>query len=133
MTETKFYPEILRHKLSIKNKVIRCFLGELFGTFLLIFIGECIIAQFILSHEKLNTWIQINIGWGLDVTFAAQCVTKVSGGHLNPAVSVMLFSFGEIDLFTLGYYVVAQNIGAFLGGAATYGLYIGASFRFILL
>lgn len=39
---------------------------------------------------------------------------KISGGHLNPAVSVMMFAKGTIDAVTLATYVIAQVIGGLL-------------------
>jgi len=36
---------------------------------------------------------------------------KVSGGHMNPAVSTMMFAKGNIDLQTYILYVIAQILG----------------------
>uniref|UniRef100_A0A914QNJ7 Uncharacterized protein n=1 Tax=Panagrolaimus davidi TaxID=227884 RepID=A0A914QNJ7_9BILA len=60
----------------------------------------------------MNTWIQINVGWGFAVTFSALTVSKVSGGHLNPAVTIIDYN-----------YYSSQIIGAFLGAAGVYVLY----------
>lgn len=43
------------------------------------FIGIGIVMQFILSGEKLNTWIQINVGWGLAIAFTVYSCSKTSG------------------------------------------------------
>lgn len=52
----------------------------------------------------MNTWIQINVGWGFAVTFSALAVSKVSGGHLNPAVTMLFFTFKIIDFKTMLIY-----------------------------
>ncbi|KAK6012808.1 aquaporin-9 domain protein, partial [Ostertagia ostertagi] len=62
------------------------------------FIGLSIVMQFILSGEKLNTWIQINIGWGLAIAFCVYACSKTSGGHFNPAVSFAMFTLGRLSL-----------------------------------
>ena len=50
-----------------------------YSTFFFQFIGIGIVAQFILSHEKLNTWIQVNIGWGFALALCVMLSAKTSG------------------------------------------------------
>ena len=114
--------ESLRAKLHAKNPLLRGAIGEFFGTFLLVFIGECIVAQFHLLNHR-NSWIQINVGWGFAVAFSIFTVAKVSGGHINPAVTAMLWSFGLVPHVQAVVYVVAQLLGGFVGAAATYLFY----------
>ncbi|VDN05280.1 unnamed protein product [Thelazia callipaeda] len=120
MAPTQFRPETLLRKYRIKHRLTRNLLSECFGTFLLLFIGTSIIAQLILSREKLNTWIQINIGWGLAITFSVYAVHKLSGGHLNPAISLVMWTFGHLKFFEFILYSIVQVIGAFIGAWATY-------------
>ncbi|VDK49136.1 unnamed protein product [Anisakis simplex] len=121
-----FTPDALRKKFRIRNKLVRNCLAEFFGTFLLLYIGLSIIAQLILSKEKLNVWININIGWGFDITFSVLVVQSLSGGQLNPAISLLMFTLGELELFHFFAYCAAQMVGAFLGAVATYITYIDA-------
>ncbi|VDM62948.1 unnamed protein product [Angiostrongylus costaricensis] len=79
--------------------------------------------QFILSGEKLNTWIQINIGWGLAITFCVYSCSKTSGGHFNPAVSFAMFTLGRLSAKDLVIYCVVQTIGAFIGAIGAFGIY----------
>ncbi|VDM52446.1 unnamed protein product [Angiostrongylus costaricensis] len=74
--------------------------------------------QFILSDEKLNTWIQINVGWAFAITL---CV--YSCGHFNPAVSLTMVTLGKLSVPHFLTYCVAQTFGAFLGAAAALGIY----------
>ncbi len=55
---------------------------------------------------------------GAALALAVFAVGSMSGGHLNPAVSVMLFSRGAIDMPRLAAYVAAQVAG---GLAASLG------------
>ncbi|KAK6034425.1 hypothetical protein COOONC_28071 [Cooperia oncophora] len=60
--------------------------------------GGCSInAQFVLSQRRTDEWIAVAIGWGLILLFAVQMSYRISGGHLNPAVSFFLFSQGKIN------------------------------------
>ncbi|CEF61093.1 Major intrinsic protein family and Aquaporin-like domain-containing protein [Strongyloides ratti] len=117
----------IRSKLNIKNDNFKKFLSELFGTFLLVFIGTSVCAQFILSNpgnvEHLqikHTWIQITIGWGLALAFSVYATYRISGGHLNPAVSFAMLTLGKINPIIFIVYCIAQFIGAFIGAACTY-------------
>jgi len=119
-----------RHKVFIKNKLARGALGEFFGTFLLVFIGDCVVAQTVLSrtvnNKDLNSWLNINVGWGFAIVFCILIVGRSSGGHINPAVTVMLWSFGAVDAVTTAVYCVAQTVGAFFGAAAVFLYYFNA-------
>uniref|UniRef100_A0A915DWZ8 Aquaporin n=1 Tax=Ditylenchus dipsaci TaxID=166011 RepID=A0A915DWZ8_9BILA len=119
-----------RHKLLIPNKLARGALGEFFGTFLLVFIGDCIVAQTVLSGKvtahATNAWININVGWGFAIVFCILVVGRSSGGHINPAVTVLLYTFGAVNALTTVVYCIAQTVGAFFGAAAVYLYYYDA-------
>jgi aquaporin Z len=51
---------------------------------------------------------------GIALAAAIFLTAKVSGGHLNPAVSTMLFAKGQIDMVTFISYVIAQVLGGLL-------------------
>ncbi|VIO93964.1 Major intrinsic protein [Brugia malayi] len=116
-------PEMIRSVIQIKSKLLRNALAEAVGTFILLFIGTSIIAQLHLPHGTINTWVQINVGWGFAITISVTSVSHISGGHLNPAISVLFFSMGMLDIISLPIYIIAQHIGAFFGAAATYVIY----------
>lgn len=52
------------------------------------------------------------------------------GGHINPAITLMFFTFGTINLVTTIVYFIAQTFGAFLGALCVYFFYIGILFNF---
>ncbi|EYC07945.1 hypothetical protein Y032_0068g217 [Ancylostoma ceylanicum] len=123
MTEVIYPEERLRQKIHIRDPTLRNALSEFIGTALLLFIGIGIVMQFILSGEKLNTWIQINIGWGLAIAFCVYACSKTSGGHLNPAVSIALLTMGRLPVKDFIIYCFAQTFGAFIGTVGAYGIY----------
>lgn len=93
------------------------YLGEFFGTALLILLGNGVVANLVLRDSKAYNagWLAISVGWGLAVMLSVYAVGNFSGAHLNPAVSVALavagsFSWGEVPL-----YILSQVGGAFTG------------------
>jgi glycerol uptake facilitator protein len=61
----------------------------------------------------------VNFGWGLAV-FAGVLVAQKSGAHLNPAVTLGIAAQSiaqgkAVDWATVGIYIIAQLIGAFIG------------------
>ncbi|GMR37589.1 hypothetical protein PMAYCL1PPCAC_07784, partial [Pristionchus mayeri] len=113
----------LRAKLHISNPLYVNLLSEFYGTALLLLIGLGIVMQFILTNEKLNTWININVGWGFAITFCVYTASKTSGGHFNPAISLVMVTFGRLSGLHFVLYCIAQTLGAFVGAAIAYGLY----------
>ena len=67
-------------------------LAELFGTAILIVLGDGVVANVVLHRTKGHNsgWIVITAGWALAVTIAVYCVNAISGAHLNPAVTIAL-------------------------------------------
>ena len=49
----------------------------------------------------------------------------LSGGHINPAVSLTMAILGRLTWFKLLVYMLAQYLGAFVASACVYGVYYG--------
>jgi glycerol uptake facilitator protein len=98
-------------------------IGEVFGTFILILLGDGVVANVGLAPRlaaPAYNWNTITIGWAFAVIIAVYVTGGVSGAHLNPAVTLALavkrdFPMGKVIPFWL-----AQLIGAFLGAAGVY-------------
>lgn len=101
------------------------FIGELIGTFLLILLGDGVVANVVLRRSKGSDagWIVITAGWAFAVYVAAATVAPLSGAHLNPAVTVGLYSAGKLDAGLIPAYLAGQAIGAFLGAVAVFLTY----------
>lgn len=102
------------------------FIAELFGTALLILLGDGVVAGVVLRGTKNENsgWLVITIGWALAVTCAVYAVGKISGAHLNPAVTIALAATGQFEWANVGTYVAAQMLGAMLGAALVYLHYL---------
>jgi glycerol uptake facilitator protein len=96
---------------------VSAFLGEVIGTMILIILGDGVVAGVVLNRSKAQNsgWIVITMGWGLAVAVAAYAVGKISGAHLNPALTIALASIGKFPWAQVPTYILGQMIGAFLG------------------
>ncbi|KAK0409656.1 hypothetical protein QR680_004680 [Steinernema hermaphroditum] len=116
----------LRRKFGITNEFARSVLCEFVCTTFLIYGGTAVTAQYVLSRTRNNAYIGVTLGWGFSLVFAVQLGFKISGSHLNPAVSLFLLSFGKISVARFFAYSAAQMAGGFFGAALTYITYYDA-------
>lgn len=93
------------------------FTGELIGTFLLIILGNGVVANVVLNKTKGNSsgWIVITFGWAMAVFVGVFVSSKASGAHLNPAVTAALAFLGKIKMADVPQYIGGQLLGAMIG------------------
>lgn len=109
--------------LSIKNKLIRAFLAELFGTFLFLSIALGSVAQFVFGIGEI-TFVSMAISFGFGLMAAIVVCGKVTGGHFNPAVSFAFLLTARLSVLRFFVYSIAQNLGAFLASIMVYLAYL---------
>jgi glycerol uptake facilitator protein len=104
---------------------MQAFLAELVGTALLILLGNGVVANVVLDKTKghASGWIVIAFGWAMAVFVGVWCVGPISGGHLNPAVTIGLASAGEFPWDDVAGYIAAQMLGAIFGASLVYFFY----------
>ncbi len=102
------------------------YLAEVVGTALLILFGNGVVANMVLARTKGNSggWICITAGWAFAVAIAVFAVGRVSGGHLNPAVTIALASIGSFKWSLVAGYIAAQMAGAIIGAVLVYLTYL---------
>ena len=102
------------------------YLAEVIGTMILIILGDGVVAQVLLEKSKGQNsgWIVITTGWGLAVAMAVYAVGWISGAHINPAVTIALAVVGAFPWAQVPGYVIAQMVGAFLGGVIVWLAYL---------
>merc|ERR1712098_379664 len=71
--------------------------------------------------EQFDT-TQVSLAFGLAVMAIASFTGHISGGNLNPAVSLGLLVGGKLSLLKFVVYVIAQCIGAVAGAGILYGV-----------
>ncbi|GHG08931.1 MIP/aquaporin family protein [Streptomyces albogriseolus] len=100
------------------------FVGEVIGTAILILFGAGVVAAVVLNHSKAKDagWVVIAFGWGFGVMAGAYTAAPLSGGHLNPAVTLgIAVDTGEWDKVPV--YVAGQMAGAMLGALLCWLVY----------
>ncbi|MCS8579517.1 MIP/aquaporin family protein [Pediococcus pentosaceus] len=93
-------------------------LGEFIGTFVLVLLGDGVVAGVSLRKSKAegSGWIAITLGWGLAVTLGVYASSFLSPAHLNPAVSVGMAIAGKFPWSSIIPYSIAQILGGLVGG-----------------
>jgi glycerol uptake facilitator protein len=102
--------------------LMEAFVAELVGTCILVILGDGVVANVVLARTKGNQsgWIVITAGWGLAVAIAVYSVGRISGAHINPAVTIGLAAIGQFPWANVWAYVLAQLVGAFLGAVVVW-------------
>jgi MIP family channel proteins len=97
--------------------------AEALGTFMLCFIG----AGAIVSDAAFDGigLLAIAVAHGLALSIAVSATMNVSGGHINPAVTVVMLATGRISGGNAAAYVVSQLVGATLAGLAVSMIFNG--------
>lgn len=99
--------------------------GEFLGTFILILLGNGVVANVNLKNTNGagSGWIVITSGWGLAVFTAVLMTADLSGAHLNPAVTLGLAAAGLFDWIKVVPFILAQIAGAMFGASMVYLFY----------
>jgi glycerol uptake facilitator protein len=115
-----------------KNRLFAELVAEFLGTLVLILFGTGVVAMVVLfpgnTHGELihGGYTNITLGWGLAVTMGIYVAGKISGAHLNPAVTLALAVFRGFPWRKVVPYTIAQIAGAFVAAALVYKNYLPA-------
>ncbi len=94
--------------------------AEFIGTFWLV-LGGCGSAVLAAAFPSLGIgFVGVSLAFGLTVLTMAFAIGHISGCHLNPAVSIGLWSGGRFPASELGFYILAQVAGGLAGAAVLY-------------
>lgn len=98
------------------------YIAELIGTFMLILLGDGVVANVTLNKSGMKGAgsIQITIAWGLAVMVPAFIFGAASGAHFNPALTIALAVDGSLAWSMVPGYIIAQFAGAILGAVVVY-------------
>ncbi|HYM76381.1 MAG TPA: MIP/aquaporin family protein [Candidatus Dormibacteraeota bacterium] len=115
--------------MNSKPTLMAELMAEFLGTFVLILFGTGVVAMVVLfpTHNPGETihggFTNITLGWGLGVTMGIYIAGKISGAHLNPAVTLALAVFRKFPWSKVLPYSIAQTVGAFAAAALVYWNY----------
>jgi len=108
----------LLKKLRIRNQTVREGLAEFLGTTVLLLLGDGSVAQMVLGGKGVfNSFLSVNIAWGVAVAMGVYVSGGVSGGHINPAVTLTMAVFNKLSWWKVPVYFLGQYLGAILGSA----------------
>jgi glycerol uptake facilitator protein len=122
--------------MNQKRTLVAEFSAEFLGTFVLILFGTGVVAMVVLfptqnPGETIHGgYTNITLGWGLAVTMGIYVAGKISGAHLNPAVTLALAVFRGFPWKKVLPYMVAQTAAAFAAAALVYWNYLPAFRQF---
>jgi len=110
---------------DINLKLLKACIAEFLGTMMLILF--CVGSANSRSLEALGGnaplyYIAISIAFGLGIGGIVHIISDVSGGNVNPAVSLALFLDARMSLIKMICYIVFQFLGGFAGAGLLYGL-----------
>ncbi|MBP2133850.1 glycerol uptake facilitator protein [Methanomicrobium sp. W14] len=107
------------------------FTAEAIGTMFLVYFGAgaASITLMITSGEDtpnpfnvgigllggLGDWLAIGLAFGIAIMAAIYAFGRISGAHINPAVTIALWAVKKFPAKDTVVYLVAQFLGAFLG------------------
>ncbi|KAM9814218.1 aquaporin-7 [Neosynchiropus ocellatus] len=110
----------------LKNEYLRVGLAETLCTYVFMVFGLGSVAQVVTGHGSYGHYISINLGFGLGVTMGIHIGGKVSGAHMNAAVSFAMCVFGRLAWKMLPLYIFAQFLASFLAAGTIYAVYYEA-------
>lgn len=118
--------------MNPKHTLVAEMIAEFLGTFVLILLGDGVVAMVVLfptnnPGETIHGgFTNITLGWGLAVTMGIYIAGRISGAHLNPAVTLAFAVFRGFPWRKVLPYSIAQTAGAFAAAALVYWNYLPA-------
>ncbi|KAI8088886.1 aquaporin-like protein [Halteromyces radiatus] len=114
-----FYSICARNCRHFRYKY-RQFFAEFLGTFVMMILINGICAEQTLDVGSSKSWLTSSFGIGLAVLVAISISGHISGGHLNPAVTLTFWMYSGFPRHKVLMYITAQILGCFCGAAVLY-------------
>lgn len=102
---------------------LRQMVAEFVGTFFLCFPGIAAIVAEAYRPGSAGGTVGIAAAHGIGLAIGITVTMAISGGHLNPAVTIGLWSIGAINFRKAGLYIVAQLLAGIVAAYAVKGLF----------
>jgi MIP family channel proteins len=111
---------------SIGTNMLAAATAEIIGTFVLVYGGTAVAVAALLDRPVAGpsyTSVATPLAFGLALLVVVASIGHVSGGHVNPAVSLGLAATGRFPWRYVPAYLLAQLTGALLGALATWATF----------
>ena len=99
------------------NDLLKKAIAECIGTFVLVFVA-CGVAG-----ATGGSLVATSLAFGLTIVAMAYSVGRISGCHINPAVSLGCLLTKRMTLREFLVYICAQIVGGFLGALLVFGIF----------
>ncbi|XP_037108951.1 aquaporin-7 [Syngnathus acus] len=117
---------LVTRAFRLRNKIVRVGLAETLCTYVMMVFGLGSVAQVTIGQGEFGHYISINLGFGLGVAIGSHVGGKVSGAHMNAAVSFAMCVYGRLPWRMFPLYIFSQFLGSFLAAASVYAVYYEA-------
>lgn len=97
--------------------------AECFGTLILVIFGVGGNLQATVTKGAGGSFESLSFAWGFGCMLGVYVAGGISGGHINPAVTISMAIFRKFPWKKVPVYIFAQIVGAFFGGAMAYGYF----------
>jgi glycerol uptake facilitator protein len=120
---------VIESPLVQKNTLRGELIAEFLGTLTLVLFGDGVVAMVVLFGKGTpgeivhGGFTNITLAWGLGVTMGCYIAGRISGAHLNPAVTVALAVFRGFPWRKVVPYIMVQIAGAFVAAALVFWNY----------
>ena len=111
----------------MNSTLVRPVTAELVGTALFVFVGAASVVT--MAATPASAGLVVALAHGIALAVAVTATMRISGGHLNPAVTLGLFAIRKVDGRTAAAYIAAQLVGAVLAAALIKGLFPAGAAR----
>ncbi|KAJ6508473.1 aquaporin [Mycena sanguinolenta] len=111
---------------------LREYVAEFMGVAVLIIFGTGVDCQVVLSSvtgvaaSQKGDYLSINFGWAVGTAMGVWVSGGISGGHINPAVTLALATFRGFPWRKVPGYILAQVLGGLCGAGLVYANYFHA-------
>ncbi|KAF8345029.1 aquaporin-like protein [Amanita rubescens] len=114
------------------RQIIREGAAEFLGVMILIIFGAGVVCQISLSaNPKISPspkgdYLSLNFAWACGAALGVWCSFGITGGHINPAVTIAFATWRGFPWKKVPYYIFCQLLGGLVGAAIIYGNYYHA-------
>ncbi|KAK0235010.1 putative aquaporin 4 [Armillaria nabsnona] len=114
------------------RQILREPAAEFAGTMLLVIFGTGVNCQAGLSanlgvaSSPKGDWASVCLGWGAAIALGAWVSGGVSGGHINPAITLAFATWRGFPWKKVPVYILAQLLGGIVGAGIVYANYFHA-------